>query len=138
MKATDPKDDNAIDQHSDAPHNWQSATITGQYDNRYAGHLSVRWLKLDSMLRFQTDRYMITGDINRRKANINVEVTGNVTGSYVLNSPDSMRQDGVWHDWLTEKNFSIGSSTAITVKVAFIFDMDGPDDRKTVTQTFTL
>ncbi|MGK9418886.1 hypothetical protein ACSSUR_22455 [Pseudomonas cedrina] len=135
MKAKQPNDKPAIE--SEDSLNWQRARLVGKYSERYIGTLEVTWLKLDK-LRFQTDQYMITGDIKRKKANINVEVYGNVTGSWKVNSPDSMYQDGQWRPWLTEGNFLIGASTIITVIVTFIFDMPDHDGRIEVKEHFLI
>ncbi len=81
-----------------------------------------------------TKRYKITrlnGQSGGNKANINL-TSGQApaaTRSNTVNSPDSMIQDGKWHDLrLTRSNMGVGNSRA-EVYYQFIFDKSGTDPK---------
>lgn len=98
----------------------------------------MRWLRSGNSLTIQTLRYMITGNGSRNSANINIVAKAHAAGEWKLNSPDDRKQDGIWYPWDTNGSLPLGTSTRITITVVFIFDMGGPDDRKTVSAEFNV
>ena len=120
-----------------APSNWVGHTFVGRASG-HTGNVEMRWLRIGNNLTIEVPRYMFSAIANHNKANINIIVDAHAAGEWKLNSPDSMKQDGQWHVWDARGTLALGSSTRITVKVVFIFDMGGPDDRATVILEFNV
>jgi len=76
------------------------------------------------------DQYKITkrnGQSGGNKANVNTTIAdANGGGSKSFKSPDSMKQDGQWHDL---GDFWHSPWTATQVRVEFVFDKSGKDPR---------
>lgn len=76
---------------------------------------------------FQVEKYKITrfnGQSGGNKANLNIYMGHPSDLSFAAFSPDSLRQDGQWHNLNLRVNFP-GNATA--VKFKFIFDKSGSD-----------
>lgn len=83
-----------------------------------------------------TTRYKITrsnGQGGGNKANINLsagKAPHYVGDGGVAKSPDSMKQDGNWHNLnLVRSNMGLGSSTKGEAYYEFVFDKSGSDPR---------
>ncbi|MGB3124273.1 MAG: hypothetical protein WBB95_10725 [Pseudomonas sp.] len=120
-----------------APMNWAGHTFTASA-SASTGNLEMRWLRSGNTLTIETLRYKFTSVPNHNKANINIVVDAHSAGDWKLNSPDNRIQDGQWHTWGALGALALGNSTRITVKVVFIFDKGGPDDRGTATFDFSV
>lgn len=121
---------------TNAPTAWVGDTFSGSAGG-HTGHLEMRWLRSGNSLAIQTLRYMITGNGTRNKANINIIVHAHYGKEWKLDSNDR-KQDGTWHTWDTNGTLDLGNATHITVKVVFIFDLGGPDDRATIIREYAV
>ncbi|WP_339470899.1 hypothetical protein [Pseudomonas sp. EL_65y_Pfl1_R83] len=126
-----------MDKKTSAPASWVGDTFSGSASG-YTGNLDMRWNRVGSSLTVQTLRYMFTANGNRHSANINFEVKAENGAKWKVDSPDNRRQDGKWHVWDTTHTMAVGGSIWIEIFVTFIFDMGGPDDRRTVSQRFDI
>lgn len=126
-----------MDKETSAPASWVGDTFSGSAGG-YSGNLEMRWNRVSSNLTVETLRYMFTANGNRHSANINVEVEAENGAKWKVDSPDNRRQDGQWHTWDTSHTIAVGAFRWIDISVTFIFDMGGPDDRRTVTKRFNI
>lgn len=112
-----------------------SGNFTGVVEGVMGNHFQVgKWV--------HTTRYKITrsnGQSGGNKANINLYAAKSPNyGEGKASSPDSMKQDGNWHDLnLTRQNMGVGSAE-VELYYEFIFDKSGSDPRcSTRSKTFT-
>lgn len=122
-----------MDKKTSAAVSWEGDRFSGSASG-HTGNLDMRWNRVGSNLTVETVRYMFTANGDRHSANINFEVKAENGATWKLNSPDNRRQDGLWNDWATTHTIAVGASGWIDIFVTFIFDMGGPDDRRTVSK----
>ena len=108
-----------------------SARITDTltvYKDNFKGELTFDYWFDDRNFNFETVQYRITrlnGQSGGNKANINLYLY-NEPSQWRHNSPDSMWQDGQWHNYPNARA-SLRDWGWITVVVRFIFDKSGDD-----------
>jgi hypothetical protein len=76
------------------------------------------------------DQYKITrknGQSGGNKANVNMTYANTAgSGSKEIKSPDSMKQDGQWHNYVVSYH---APWAATQVRVGFVFDKSGNDPK---------
>jgi len=116
---------------------WRTHTLSGSTSG-FNGELTFQHRYIDGYLHFKTLTYRITRPSNQNsgnKANINI-VIDNSAGQSVINSPDSMWQDGGTYPYQRETTMRIWDKWA-TIYVQFIFDKtQAADPRVTVSKQY--
>ena len=109
---------------------WQSFTLTNGAGG-HTGFLEIRWKREGDWLTVRTERYRITGNGSRNKANINFSVLVTTTyQQFSWRSPDDRRQDNIWHDWKNERDGLLKSGAhLVKFTTEFVFDTSGTDPR---------
>lgn len=105
---------------------FSASCSSGNFTGEYKGH----YFDYGSSKSVYVKQYKITkrnGQSGGNKANVNTTIANYMgSGSKTFKSPDSMKQDGNWHDL----NVSYHAPWASTqVLVEFIFDKSGSDPR---------
>lgn len=117
--------DDTKDKQSKIP--WRNDTLVGSAE-RFLGELNFEHRYVNGRLEFRTVKYRITSFLwpGGNSANINIFID-NSAEQWANNSPDSMRQDKEWNNYVREANIRIWDRWA-TIYVQFIFDRSGWED----------